>query len=58
MNNTEDIITTDSGTIHEEAPSFQMAPEAMFGKQENIETTLQDKPAEVYQLNEGESKLV
>ena len=58
MNNTEDIITTDSGTLPEEAPSFQKAPEAMFSKQKNIETTLQDKPDKVYQLNEGESKLV
>ena len=58
MNNTEDIITIDSGTLQEEMSSFQKASEVMFSKQENNETTLEDKPAKVYQLNEGETQLV
>ena len=58
MNNTEDIITTDSGTLRDEVSSFQKVPEAMFSSWENNETTLEDKPAEVYQLNEGETQLV
>jgi len=58
MNNTEDIITTDSGTAQAEASTFQKVPEAMFSSWENNETTLEDKPAEVYQLNEGETQLV
>ncbi len=58
MNNTEDIITTDSGTAQAETSTFQKVQEAMFSSWENNETTLEDKPAEVYQLNEGETQLV
>lgn len=58
MNNTEDIITTDSGTIHEEAPSFQMAPEAMFGKQEAGETAQRDETLDVYTIQDGETTFI
>lgn len=58
MNNTEDIITTDSGTLPEEAPSFQKAPEAMFRKQKAGETAQRDDHLDVYTIQDGETTFV
>lgn len=57
MNNTEDIITTDSGPLQEEA-SFKKVTEAMFSNQEAGETAQRDEPLDVYTIQDGETTFV
>ena len=58
MNNTEDIIATDSGTVLDEASSFQKVPETMFGSQEAGDTTQRDEQTDVYTIDDGETTFV
>lgn len=57
MNNTEDIITTDSGTLQNET-SFKKVQGTMFGSQEAGDTTQRDEQFDVYTIDEGETTFV
>ena len=57
MNNTEDIITTDSGTIHEGA-SFKNVRETMFSNRGDGDTSQQEGSIDIYSINDGESTVI